>query len=165
MTKAAEQLQHAQSAPSAPQLQQWVAAAQDALQWPGARRVGIALLDAAEMAALNAKFRGKPAPTNVLSFPAPTALPAGEDANLGDIALCGEIIAEESRQQRLDTLAHWAHMVVHATLHLMGYDHLTPEQAGQMEGLESTILCRLEMADPWAEEVAATAPSSAVKSV
>lgn len=130
--------------PSMRQMRQWVEAAQQTVQWQGRQKVSIALMSASAIAALNKQFCGKAQPTNVLSFPAPAS-----QQELGDIAVCGEVIAAESRQFGLPPHERWAHMVVHAALHLMGYDHATPPTAAAMERLESETLLRLGMADPW----------------
>lgn len=107
--------------------------------------------EAAEMARLNADFRGKEGPTNVLSFPA--ELPPGPwEPALGDIVICPEVVAREAREQGKAAEAHWAHMVVHGSLHLLGFDHQEADEAELMEDLERRILAGLGYEDPYAEE-------------
>jgi len=110
----------------------------------------VRVVDAAESAALNERYRGKRGPTNVLSFPAePLAL--GDEQPLGDLVVCAPVVAREAREQRKPLEAHWAHMVVHGVLHLLGYDHETARDAAVMEGRERELLAVLGIADPYAE--------------
>lgn len=96
---------------------------------------------------LNRRWRGRPHATNVLSFPAP-ALPMAPGA-LGDIAVCAPVVAREARAQGKTPAAHWAHLVVHGVLHLLGHDHRHRNDAATMEALERRILARLGYADPY----------------
>jgi probable rRNA maturation factor len=93
---------------------------------------------------LNARFRGKDAATNVLSFPAPV----NPDDHLGDIALAHGVIAREAAQQGKPLAHHLQHLVIHGVLHLIGYDHERDEDAERMEALERTLLARLGIPDP-----------------
>jgi probable rRNA maturation factor len=106
----------------------------------------VLLTNDAEVAALNARFRGKDGPTNVLSFPAPAAVPGG----LGDIALALGVCAREAAEQgkRLDQ--HLQHLVAHGVLHILGYDHQSDGEAEAMEAMERTILAGLGVPDPYA---------------
>lgn len=104
-----------------------------------------------EIAELNRGFRGKEGPTNVLSFPF-EAPPGVETPLLGDVVICAAVVAGEAATQGKDLEAHWAHMVVHGCLHLLGYDHMEPDEAEQMEALEREILGRLGYPDPYAAE-------------
>lgn len=100
------------------------------------------------MAQLNANYRGKDGATNVLSFPAD--LPAELDLPLlGDIVICAPVVIAEADQQGKTASAHWAHMTVHGTLHLLGYDHVKEEEAEIMEALESAILRQLDYSCPY----------------
>ena len=92
---------------------------------------------------LNAAFRGKDKPTNVLSFP------AGLDDYLGDVALAYGVTAREAKEGKKTLLDHTTHLVVHGVLHLLGYDHETSRQAGKMEPLEVRILKILKIANPY----------------
>jgi len=124
---------------------------------PAAHEIGLLACDDARIAALNGDFRGKPAATNVLSWPsdergaardgAPPAAPDG--AELGDIAIAWETCAREAAAQGKPFADHVAHLIVHATLHLLGYDHTRPGDAALMEGLEVEILAQLGVADPY----------------
>ncbi len=101
-----------------------------------------------ESARLNATYRGKAGPTNVLSFPF-QAPPQVACDTLGDMVICAPVVAREARAQGKPSRAHWAHMVVHAVLHLLGHDHIMVRQARIMEGLEKRILADLGYADPY----------------
>lgn len=109
------------------------------------------IVDRAESRQLNREYRGKDRPTNVLSFPfeAPAVV---ESDLLGDLVLCAPVVAEEALEQEKPLQAHWAHMVVHGVLHLLGYDHITDEEAAMMEGLEVEILASLGFPDPYQSE-------------
>jgi probable rRNA maturation factor len=111
--------------------------------------VSLLLGDDAAMTALNAQFRGKQGPTNVLSFPPAQAGEAGKGF-LGDIALAAETIVEEANFQGKRFENHAAHLVVHGFLHLLGYDHENPADAEAMEARETAILAALGIEDPYA---------------
>ena len=105
------------------------------------------VVDDEESQTLNASYRGIDKPTNVLSFPADVDLP---DANvLGDVVICAPLVEFEAAEQNKHLADHYAHMVVHGVLHLMGYDHESEGEAEQMEQLEITILGELGIADPY----------------
>ena len=110
--------------------------------------VSIRIVDEREMAELNGRFRGKPAPTNVLSFPVGVPDENGR-VILGDIVLCAAIVMSESREQDKPVEAHFAHMVVHGLLHLKGYDHLHEEEAREMESMEVDFMSDLGFPDPY----------------
>jgi probable rRNA maturation factor len=112
----------------------------------------LALSSDIDVAALNATYRGKPAPTNVLSFPAGTKAsePGAQTQFLGDIVLAHETLAREAIERSLPLKDHMQHLVVHGLLHLLGYDHETEADAGTMEALETRVLARLGVADPYA---------------
>jgi probable rRNA maturation factor len=111
----------------------------------------IALSSDAEVASLNSAYRGKPAPTNVLSFPAGyVAGPQPPLRLLGDVILAAETVAREAADLKLPLEHHLQHLVVHGLLHLLGYDHETDEDAQVMEALEVRILARLGIANPYA---------------
>jgi len=113
------------------------------------RSACVALSSDAEIAKLNAAYRGKKAPTNVLSFPA-LAFGKEEASFLGDIGLAFETVAREAREQGVLLIDHLQHLVVHGLLHLLGYDHQTQAEAEAMEALEVRILAKLGVADPYA---------------
>lgn len=105
--------------------------------------VTLRVVGAAESRTLNARYRGKDQPTNVLSFPSEAP------GVLGDLVLCAPVVAREARAQGKPPAAHWAHMVVHGVLHLAGFDHIRPADAKVMEGRERAILARLSFPDPY----------------
>ncbi len=108
--------------------------------------LGIRVVGAAESRALNERWRGRPGPTNVLSFPAARAL---RGRAIGDIVVCAPVVAREAREQGKALAAHWAHMVIHGTLHLIGFDHVRQADARRMESRERALLARLGIGDPY----------------
>ncbi len=125
--------------------------------WLKAGEVSLLLTDDREISALNATYRKRDQPTNVLSFPGldliegqATITPPPGPAVLGDIAISFERLAEEATEQRKGINDHFAHLLVHGTLHLLGYDHGDDAQARVMEGLEATILKTLGFSAPYA---------------
>lgn len=105
----------------------------------------------AAIAGINAQWRGKNKPTNVLSFPAPSGMPVpeGEARPLGDIVLAHGVIAREAAEQGKTLHDHTAHLIVHGVLHLLGHDHQTGAEAENMERLEASILKELGIGDPY----------------
>ena len=110
--------------------------------------VSIVLADDAAIADLNLQFRDREGATNVLSFPV-SEIEAINHNILGDIVICAPVVVREAREQGKSIDAHWAHMVIHGVLHLLGHDHITKEDAGIMETLETDILANLGYADPY----------------
>ncbi len=132
----------AQNLPARPQLRRWARAA---LQ--RSAQVTLRIVDEEEGRELNLAYRGKDYPTNVLTF----VYDDMPDAGLaGDIVLCAPVVAREAAEQRKALAAHYAHMVVHAMLHLQGYEHEDEDEASAMENLETAILAKLGYADPYA---------------
>ncbi len=117
----------------------------------GGRELAVRVVGARESRALNAQYRGRDKATNVLSFPVPADLErlAHHAAPLGDLVICPAVLREEARRQGKSVRAHWAHLVVHGTLHLMGYDHEQPQEARRMERREIAVLKRLGFANPY----------------
>ena len=113
----------------------------------GPKELAVMLCDDAAMRELNGRWRGRPEPTNVLSFPAAR----GSDT-LGDIAIAYETTAREAETEGMPFAAHLAHLAVHGFLHLLGYDHQSDAEAAAMERLEAAILARLSVPDPYAED-------------
>ena len=110
----------------------------------------IRIVSEQESAELNEQYRHKKGSTNILSFPFET--PDEVELNLlGDLIICADVVKKEAAEQKKEELAHWAHMIVHGTLHLLGYDHLTDEQASVMEIKEIKILSQLGYPDPYRE--------------
>ena len=115
--------------------------------------LSIRVVGAAESRRLNAAWRGKDKPTNVLSFPSGMASGgpsvAGDPVPLGDLVICAPVVAREAREQGKSLQAHWAHMVVHGVLHLWGYDHEVDRDADVMEAREAMLLANLGYANPY----------------
>lgn len=110
--------------------------------------VTVRIVDEAESNELNLTYRGKDKPTNVLSFPF-EAPPGLELPLLGDLVICRQVVEHEAAEQGKPLMAHWAHMVVHGSLHLLGYDHIEDDEAEEMEALERDIMQELGFADPY----------------
>jgi len=115
--------------------------------------VSLCLADDARLRALNLRWRGMDAPTNVLSFPSAALDRSGEAPTLGDIALAYETLAREAEELDVPLADHYRRLVAHGFLHLIGYDHQTDEEAERMEAVETRILARLGVADPYALKV------------
>jgi probable rRNA maturation factor len=114
--------------------------------------VTIRVVDEQESQQLNGEYRGKSKPTNVLSFPF-EAPPGIEIDLLGDLIICKQVVEREAQEQNKSITSHWAHMVVHGALHLLGYDHIDDEDAQEMESLEVEIMQKMGFSDPYAEEI------------
>ena len=140
----------AESVPDEDDIRSWISDALNAVLPEGtsAREISVRLVDNDEMADLNGRYRDKPQPTNVLSFPSelPDEL---ELPLLGDIVICAPVVNREAEQQGKTLAAHWAHMAVHGTLHLLGYDHIEDEDAQRMESLETRILAGMGLPCPY----------------
>ena len=135
--------------PTAEQIEQWATAAVE----PKSDEVEmtVRIVDEAESHELNLNYRGKDRPTNVLSFPfeCPDEV---ELPLLGDLVICRQVVEREAQEQDKPLMAHWAHMVVHGSLHLLGYDHIEDDEAEEMESLETQIMTELGFADPYLSE-------------
>ena len=135
--------------PSEAQILQWATAAVQ----PESDNVEmtVRIVDEAESHDLNLTYRGKDRPTNVLSFlfecPDEVELPL-----LGDLVICRQVVEREAIEQEKPLMAHWAHMIVHGSLHLLGYDHIEDDEAEEMESLETEIMQGLGFADPYLSE-------------
>ncbi|MGI9291103.1 MAG: rRNA maturation RNase YbeY [Gammaproteobacteria bacterium] len=119
---------------------------------PAGACVTIRIVGAEESAELNQRYRGQAKPTNVLAFPAGQPvidMPEGEEAELGDLVVCLEVASREATEQQKKLGAHLAHLAVHGTLHLIGYDHQDDVQAEEMESLEKQVLANLGFDDPY----------------
>lgn len=113
--------------------------------------LSIRLVEIDESTELNSTYRGKSGPTNVLSFPFEAPIPM-EPRLLGDLVICRAVVETEAQQQHKQENHHWAHMVVHGCLHLLGYDHIETDEAEQMEALEKTILQSLNIDNPYRDQ-------------
>jgi probable rRNA maturation factor len=140
--------------PDETEMQSWVAAAVDSSgRCPNVEAdVAVRVVDVDEIRTLNRVYRDKDSVTNVLSFPAGdiAGMPAGARRLLGDIVICAAVVTAEANEQGKDVADHWAHMIVHGTLHLLGYDHETDAEAAAMEALETQILAARNVTDPYA---------------
>ncbi len=117
-------------------------------QFQAESEVTIRIVDQAESQELNLTYRGKDKPTNVLSFPF-EAPPEIELSLLGDLIICRQVVETEAVEQQKTAEEHWAHMVIHGCLHLLGYDHIEDDEAEEMEALETEILAQLGYSDPY----------------
>ena len=108
----------------------------------------VRIVDEEESQTLNNQYRGKDKTTNVLSFP--FEVPDGIDIPLlGDLIICRQVVELEAEEQNKTLFHHWAHMVIHGTLHLCGYDHINEDDAQEMESLEISILAKLDIPNPY----------------
>ncbi|CCN35896.1 putative metallopeptidase [Vibrio nigripulchritudo SO65] len=135
--------------PSEAQLNEWLT--KTVSQFQKDAEVTIRIVDEEESHQLNHEYRGKDKPTNVLSFPF-EAPPGIEMDLLGDLIICKQVVELEAKEQEKTMLAHWAHMVVHGSLHLLGYDHIEDEEAEEMESLETEIMQSMGFEDPYLAE-------------
>jgi len=135
--------------PEPAEIQRWVSAA--LAHRKAEAEVSVRLVSEVEMTTLNQQYRGREGSTNVLSFPADLP-PELELPLLGDIVVCAAVVAREAREQHKQLPQHWAHMLVHGSLHLLGYDHIDAAQADIMESLETTILQALGYPCPYGSE-------------
>lgn len=135
--------------PAANDIERWAVGALAAAGADAGGEVCVRVVDEAESRHLNHEYRGRDAPTNVLSFPAGVALP--ELRLHGDVVVCAPVVAREAQQQEKTYDDHFAHMIVHGVLHLLGYDHQTAAEAAVMEQLERRALDRFGVSDPYGE--------------
>jgi len=134
--------------PDQQQIQLWVDTAltdydQDA-------EIVVRIVDEQESAELNEQYRHKSGPTNILSFP--VDLPEGIELDLlGDLVICAPVVEKEALEQGKILEHHWAHIIVHGVLHLLGYDHIDDDEAELMENKEIAILNKLQINNPYIE--------------
>ena len=139
--------------PEADAINLWVGRAVAAAGVSRDLEVSVRIVSSDEIRQLNRDFRDRDKPTNVLSFPPGPieGLPDDEPVPLGDIVVCAAVVAEEAGAQGKRPAAHWAHILVHGTLHLLGFDHQEESQAAEMESMETTILTGHGLEDPYKE--------------
>lgn len=134
--------------PTAQQLQRWIDTTLNDFKEDA--EVVVRIVDETESAELNSRYRHKQEATNILSFPAD--LPEFVDVNLlGDLVICAPVLAREAKEQGKALHDHWAHIIIHGILHLLGYDHIDEEEAEFMESKEIAILQKLAIANPYLE--------------
>ena len=132
--------------PSEQQIQQWIDTALEDINYD--TEIVVRIVDEAESAELNEQYRHKKGATNILSFP--IDIPEGIDLNLlGDLVICAPVLEQEAQQQSKPLAHHWAHIIIHGVLHLLGYDHIDDEQAEDMENKEITLLQKLNIPNPY----------------
>jgi probable rRNA maturation factor len=134
------------SLPNSQQLCSWAQAVLDRHQSNGS--LSIRITDETEITELNREYRHQDKPTNVLSFPMDLPEDLGISM-LGDIAICAPVVEKEATEQNKLLDSHWAHMVIHGTLHLLGYDHINDDEAEEMESLEIEIMQGLGYKNPY----------------
>jgi probable rRNA maturation factor len=135
--------------PSKLEFQSWLD--QTISQFQPDAELTVRIVDSKESHQLNFDYRGKDKPTNVLSFP--FEAPPGVEINLlGDLVICKQVVEDEAIQQHKPLLAHWAHMIVHGSLHLLGYDHIQDDEAEEMESIETEIMQSMGFEDPYIAE-------------
>lgn len=141
------------SALSSSDIARWVERVVAATGRSAGAELSVRVVEAEEMQRLNKEYRGKDKPTNVLSFPAGdiAGLPADAVVPLGDLVVCASVIRDEAEAQGKALQDHWAHMIVHGTLHLLGFDHEDDDEAADMEGREIEILSTHGVANPYGE--------------
>ena len=136
--------------PSIENIELWISTALQSDELNQAE-VSVYIVDETEGQELNAQYRGKNNPTNVLSFPADIPDEVGVPL-LGDLVICAPVVEREAQEQGKILDAHWAHMLVHGTLHLLGYDHIEDDEADVMEALETRLITQLNFPAPYDTE-------------
>lgn len=137
--------------PAADELRRWVIATLAHAGFDAPFELGVRIVSRDEMRSLNRRYRGRDGPTNVLSFPGGTVtgLPDGAPLGLGDLVVCAAVVRDEAEQQDKPVAWHWAHMIVHGVLHLLGYEHDNDTDAARMEAAEKSILASGGITDPY----------------
>jgi len=136
--------------PSDAELQTWVEHA--LFDYPAAAEVVIRIVDSEEISALNQQYRHKQGATNILSFP--FEVPEGVEGLdlLGDLVVCASVLEQEATEQGKKLKNHWAHIIIHGILHLLGYDHIEDDDAVEMEAKEILVLQQLQIDNPYQEQ-------------
>ena len=135
--------------PDQEHIQRWVDAALEGFNQD--TEIVVRIVDEQESTELNEQYRHKKGPTNILSFP--IDVPEGIELNLlGDLVICAPILKKEALEQHKALTDHWAHIIVHGVLHLLGYDHIDDKEAELMENIEITILNKLNIKNPYLQD-------------
>ena len=135
--------------PDQEKIQRWVDAALEGFNQD--TEIVVRIVDEEESAELNQQYRHKKGPTNILSFP--VEVPEGIELNLlGDLVVCAPVLEKEALEQHKSLTDHWAHIIVHGVLHLLGYDHIDETQAELMESKEISILNKLNIKNPYIQD-------------
>ena len=148
-----EDVSGSEEVPEEPDIRRWVTAALEALPQGRQRsevELSLRIVDEFEIQNLNHCYRHQNKATNVLSFPSELP-PELELPLLGDLAICAQVVTREAAEQNKSLQAHWAHMLVHGTLHLLDYDHIDDSDAEEMEALETRIITNLGFPAPYSE--------------
>ena len=135
-----------QNLPTEEQIMQWLNVILP--QFMDNAEITIRIVDEQESQQLNNTYRHKDKPTNVLSFPFESPIEI-EVPLLGDLIICKQVVEAEAKEQHKSLTAHWAHMIVHGCLHLLGYDHILDEEAEEMENIEIDIMAQLGFDNPY----------------
>lgn len=138
-----------QRLPSTADFERWISTAL-ATQSLEEAEVSLYIVDEAEGQELNKQYRDRDYPTNVLSFPADIPEEVGVPL-LGDLVVCAPVVEREAQEQGKSLEAHWAHMLIHGSLHLLGFDHIDDTEADEMEALETEIITGLGYPAPYQE--------------
>ncbi|MFI3222179.1 MAG: rRNA maturation RNase YbeY [Methylococcaceae bacterium] len=139
----------ASNLPDEQQIQGWVDAALQ--NHPSDTEIVVRIVDEQESAEFNQQYRHKSGPTNILSFP--VDLPEGIELDLlGDLVICAPVLEKEAIEQQKVLADHWAHIIIHGVLHLLGYDHIEDDEAELMESKEISILNTLKIANPYQQD-------------
>lgn len=136
--------------PDEQEVNSWLRCVLEAVGYENPAQFSVCIVDREEITTLNSQYRKKNKATNVLSFPY-EPLPGVDIPLLGDVVICAEVVNDEARAQGKTAQQHWAHMVVHGALHLLGYDHIDDKDAQQMETMEIRILSQLGFPNPYGE--------------
>lgn len=132
--------------PTEEQIRDWVSAALEGRL--AEAEITVRIVDEVESEQLNVQYRHKSGPTNVLSFPFESDVPV-EIPLLGDIVICAPVVVREAVEQHKEPLSHWAHILLHGTLHLLGFDHISDEDADAMERTEIQLMQKLGFSNPY----------------
>lgn len=136
--------------PSIEQMQSWILCSLELAGYQqSSAEITLRIVDENESRELNAGYRNKDKSTNVLSFPFEAPPPIESDL-LGDLVICQPVVEKEAAEQNKPVQSHWAHMLVHGSLHLLGFDHIEDTEAEEMEALEVEVMGKLGFVDPYA---------------